>query len=74
LAYHCLSCAEQYHGHAEAALQAAERAIELNPCAMLGYFWSGTSKILLGQAEEALADLAILERLSPLDPELYINS
>ena len=74
LAYHCLSCAEQYHGHAEAALQAAERAIELNPCAMHGYFWSGASKILLGRAEEALADLAILERLSPLDPELYIKN
>ena len=73
LAYHCLSCAKQYHGHAEAALPAAERAIELNPCAMHGHFWSGTSKILLGRAEEALADLAILERLSPLDPELYIK-
>ena len=74
VAYGVLSCAEQFYGHLEAALQAAERAVELNPSAGLGYVWRGICKILMGRAEESLADFAMMERLSPLDLALGFNN
>ena len=70
LAYNVLAIGEQFHGHLDAALQANEKSIELNPSAGLSYAWRATTKCLLGQLEESIEDFAIMERLSPMDPLL----
>ncbi|MEW9921974.1 adenylate/guanylate cyclase domain-containing protein [Marimonas sp. MJW-29] len=70
LAYNMLAIGEQFHGHLDAALQANEKSIELNPSAGLSYAWRATTKCLLGQLEESIEDFAIMERLSPMDPLL----
>jgi len=70
LAYNMLAIGEQFHGHLDAALQANEKSIELNPSAGLSYSWRATTKCLLGQLEESIEDFAIMERLSPMDPLL----
>lgn len=73
VAYNWLSCAEQYYGRLETALKAAERSIELNPSASQGYFWRGSNRMLMGQAQESLSDFAMMERLSPSDPLLQLK-
>jgi adenylate cyclase len=73
LAYTALSTAESYHGHLETALQASDRAVELNPSDGSGYRSRAICLVMMGRAAEALPDLAIDKRLSPLDPDLPMH-
>jgi DNA-binding SARP family transcriptional activator/TolB-like protein len=69
-AYHVLALMHLARGNAQAAKQAFEKTIELNPSHARGYAQLGRLLARLGRADQGLEHIAYAKRLSPRDPSL----
>ena len=49
----------------------SQRAVELNPSLAVAHFGLGHAPMLLGQAEQGVAEFDVAIRLSPRDPVLW---
>ncbi len=52
------------------AIEALDRAIELNPSFPMAYTWLGDAHALVGETEKAIARAETAMRLSPADPQM----
>jgi adenylate cyclase len=72
VAYAALSCLDMLRGDLETAIEAAGRAIDINPSYAFARLSRGVQYARSGRVEEAFAELDEAERLSPRDPAQWI--
>ena len=72
VAYAALSYAGCARGDFQAGIEAAERAIDINPSYAFARLSRGSNLVRVGRAEDAIAELDEFDRLSPRDPAKWI--
>ncbi len=72
VAYAALAMAAEFRHDFDACLDAAAKAIDINPNYAFAHLMKGMGFVHSGRAEEALPELDLLERLSPRDPMLWL--
>jgi TolB-like protein len=71
-AHYALAINSVYAGNCEAAIRAAQRAVELAPGFALGHLVLGMARLHSGDATGAIAPLARGLQLNPFDPQNFV--